>query len=215
MKAFITGIGLVNTRGMGSGRESVSFGPSHGTLPSIERRQLFGRGFKHFGRLDAFSRVGLAGIAHALKDAGLADWQTIDRDGSSPSPALFSYTLPNSFLGEAAVYFGLTGPSYTLTDPSPANLFCVHTAMELMSDGQAQGMLSGQCDVTAPPELPLPTAVISGCTFFMMEKVTRPGTRAYGRLEKNADNRLLFNDRPVSSLTALLARCIETTGGSH
>lgn len=240
MKIYITGVGWVNIRSMGSGRNSASFTPHRDTLPPIERRKLFDHGFKHFGRLDAFSRVGLAGITFALTDAGLVDWQTkrnigmavvselgclgtdveyhhtvIDVGSPSPSPALFSYTLPNSFLGEAAVYFGLTGPSYTLTDPSPANLFGVLTAMDLILNGQVQGMLAGQCDVTAPSELPLSTAMDPGCTILMMEKEDRLEGRAYGQLEKTVNNTLVFNDQPVSHLNALVHRCVEAIVESH
>lgn len=235
VKVFITGVGWVNLQGMGSGQDSVAFNPNRNDLPPIERHELFDHGLKHFGRLDTFSRVGLAGITYALKDAGVANWQTkrdigmaivsefgclgtdvdyhrtvIDADCLSPSPTLFSYTLPNSFLGEAAVFFGLTGPSYTLTDFSSANLFGLQTALDLILSGQVEGMLAGQCDVAVPPELLLDTALVPGCAILLLEKSVRPDGRNYGRIELTSNSKLIFNDQQVSSLSALVRHCVET-----
>jgi 3-oxoacyl-[acyl-carrier-protein] synthase II len=243
MEIFITGIGWVNPSGMGNGREKIPFIRHQDALPSIpsiKRHQLFTRGFKHFGRLDHYSRVGLAGITHALADAGLANWQAkrdigmavvsewgclatdldyhctvIDADCPSPSPALFSYTLPNSFLGEAAVYFGLTGPSYTLTDPTPSNLFGVKTAMDLLLTGQVGGMLAGQCDVVGPCDLPLPAAVTPQCIIFMLETENGTEDLNYGRLEFDANRSILVNNQPVHNLTALASCCLENMAEFH
>ena len=139
----------------------------------------------------------------------------VDGDSPSPSPTLFSYTLPSSFLGEAAVYFGLTGPSYALTDSSQTSLFGVHTAMDLLLNGQAQGMLAGQCDLSDPYDPPLAPAVVPGCTFLMMETKDRLDGHAYGQLEKSANNALVFNSQPLISLSDLVDRCVAAIDESH
>ncbi|MCG8633295.1 MAG: hypothetical protein MI863_05670 [Desulfobacterales bacterium] len=47
-----------------------------------------------------------------------------------PSPALFAYTLPSCFLGEAAIYFGLTGEAYMMEPPDSNGLTALSTAMD-------------------------------------------------------------------------------------
>ncbi len=65
----ITGLGWVSAAGLGCG--PADFALRAGPLPEIRRAQLFAAQDRHFGRLDDFSRLGLAGIALALRDAGL------------------------------------------------------------------------------------------------------------------------------------------------
>ena len=74
MKALITGIGWVNSTGMGCGREHRRFEMTAGRLPGITRPAIFEKPCQRFGRMDRFSRLGLAAIAFALKDAGLEKW---------------------------------------------------------------------------------------------------------------------------------------------
>ena len=141
MKAFITGIGWVTATDMGCGRDHNRFEFKAGKLPDITRKNVFDAPYPHFGRLDRYSRLGLSAIAFALKDAILDRWThprpigiiastvhgcldtdldyydtVIPEDGRLASPNLFAYTLPNSYLGEAAIRFGLTGASYVISD---------------------------------------------------------------------------------------------------
>ena len=137
----ITGIGWVTAAGMGCGRDYETFAMPWGPLPDINPSDMFKKPYPNFRRMDKYSRLGLTAIAIALIDAGLSEWtrernigiiastvygcletdvdyyKTVIPDrGANASPALFSYTLANSYLGEAAIRFGLTGINYVLTE---------------------------------------------------------------------------------------------------
>ena len=126
MTALITGIGWVNSGGMGCGRKCDDFKMTAGPLPRITRRAVSEDPYPRFGRMDSFSRLGLGAIALALKDADLAKWTckrnisiiastvhgclgtdvdyfdtVIPQEGRLASPNLFAYTLPNSFFGRS------------------------------------------------------------------------------------------------------------------
>ena len=106
-------------------------------LPGIpfDKKTLFTKEFKNFGRLDEVSKAVCAALSCALGDAGLyplehpvsypvfftASVASLAADisyfrdfisfGETAGRAnLFVYTLPTSPLGEASVHFGLTGP---------------------------------------------------------------------------------------------------------
>ena len=103
-----------------------------GPIPPVAREDVFPEPNLRFGRLPQYSRVGLAAVAFALRDAGMEQWKTkrfaglvastragclatdieyyntvLPEGGGLPSPNLFSCTLPTCFLGEAAIQFGL------------------------------------------------------------------------------------------------------------
>ena len=126
----------------------MTLNPSReGTLPKVTGRMIFGKGLPHFGRLDTYSKIGIAAIAFALKDAQRFEWQEkraigviasttcgcIERDmeyietmlphgGRLASPSLFACTLPNVFLGQAAIHLGLTGPCYSVNEDELSGL---------------------------------------------------------------------------------------------
>ena len=123
MGAEITGIGWVTAAGLGRGREDQSFAMPRGQLPEINFTNIVKKPYPNFRRMDEYSRLGLTAAALALIDAGLSEWtrardigiiastfygclgtdvdfyKTVIPDkGAHASPALFSYTLANSFL---------------------------------------------------------------------------------------------------------------------
>ena len=142
MKTEIAGIGWVNTTGAGYGRQTV-FSAGYGEgLPKLSGKDVFHKQLPRYGRMDRYSRLGITAIALALKDAGLDEWvekreigiiastvhgclnadgdyfdTVIPEGGRLASPNLFAYTLPNTFLGEAAIHFGLTGASFIINEP--------------------------------------------------------------------------------------------------
>ena len=75
MIASITGVGWVDTESMGWGRRYEKNPSEKGTLPKVTGRMIFGKGLHHFGRLDTYSKIGIAAIAFALKDAQRFEWQ--------------------------------------------------------------------------------------------------------------------------------------------
>lgn len=233
MKALITGIGWVNSTGMGRGREHSRFEMPAGRLPQITRKSISEAPYQRFGRMDRFSRLGLAAIAFALKDADLETWTrkrnisiiastvhgclatdvsyfdtVIPQEGRLASPNLFAYTLPNSFLGEAAIHFGLTGNSYIISCPSASKLQSLRLAMISLDGGESEKVLSGVCDLERPDLFAKTGKEIPGALFFMIEKISKKEGPAYGELSLDRKGTLKFNCRKVKDLVNLVRRCL-------
>ncbi|MFH1953576.1 MAG: beta-ketoacyl synthase N-terminal-like domain-containing protein [Pseudomonadota bacterium] len=233
MIAAITGLGWVTVDGMGMGGDRNDFTVINGELPRPTRKRVLDKPYPHFGRMDDFSRLGLAAIAFALKDAGLSEWtqkrdmgiiaasvygclQTdidyfetvIPNGGLMASPALFSYTLPNCFLGEAAVCFGLTGASYVINANSPSGLACLHAALESIAGGEIEKMICGICDLRSPPEIPLTAKGFVGAIFFVLEKVPESNRSPYGNLHLDKSGAVFFNGKQIENLVELAQECL-------
>jgi len=119
--------------------------------------------------MDLLSRMAVVAVGRALCDSGFLDkktnklrsanivgliaatrWGSLITDlafcetlGQGPelaSPTVFSYTLPNIALAEAAGHFGLTGPVYSI--------FAEHDLMEKVEQ-EAMLWLSNQPEISA------------------------------------------------------------------
>jgi 3-oxoacyl-(acyl-carrier-protein) synthase len=117
--------------------------------PGPETLALIGVVPKRWGRMDRISRLAVVEVGRALRLAGLlrdepgkvetasvggligaacygclatdlAFAETMAGGINLASPTLFSYTLPNIALAEAASHYGLTGPVYSLFSSDPA-----------------------------------------------------------------------------------------------
>lgn len=233
MDAHITGIGWVTAAGMGCGREQQSFALAPGQLPEINPADMFKKPYPNFRRMDPYSRVGLTATALALIDAGLADW-TRERDigivastfygclgtdvdyyktvipdrGANASPALFSYTLANGFLGEAAIRFGLTGINYVVTEQRPTGLAGLQTALAHINLGAIDKILGGVCDVGCPEIFDEPDIVPPGAVFFMLEISPANSQSSYGTLKLNSSGDISFDGGEINDLVGLVQRCI-------
>lgn len=229
MKAWINGIGWVTARGCGLGQEGGAQPLQPGPLEIPTRKQVFTEVDKRFGRLDDFSRIGLGAVTFCLRDAAAESWSEkraigiiaasrfgclatdlayletmIPEGGKLASPNLFAYTLPNCFLGEAALRFGLCGNSLLLNQSDPAQLAALHYALDELAWGEAEAMLAGVCD------LPWPEAeaesFVSGSVFLLLGRA--PGTHGtYGELCRNGAS-LALNAKSVTSLPELLRACL-------
>ncbi|MGD9064318.1 MAG: beta-ketoacyl synthase N-terminal-like domain-containing protein [Desulfobacterales bacterium] len=233
MDAEITGIGWVTAAGIGLGSEHQRFAMPAGKLPEINPADMFKKPYPNFRRMDEYSRLGLTATALALIDAGLSEW-TRERDigiiastyygclgtdvdyyktvipqkGAHASPALFSYTLANGFLGEAAIRFGLTGINYVVTEQRPTGLAGLQTAMDHLTRGVAEKILGGDCDVGCPPIFGEPAKVPPGAVFFMLEKSPKRERSSYGRLQLNGAGDLRLDGSEIKDLTDLANKCI-------
>ena len=233
MDAEITGIGWVTAAGIGRGREHRGFAMPQGQLPEINPADMFKKPYPNFRRMDPYSRLGLTATALALTDAGLSEW-TRERDigivastfygclgtdvdyyktvipdrGAQASPALFSYTLANGFLGEAAIRFGLTGINYVITEQRPTGLAGIQTALDHINLGAIDKILGGDCDVGCPQIFDEPTKVLPGAVFFMLEKSTAGKTSSYGKLQLNRAGELRLNGSLLQNLTDLVQKCL-------
>jgi 3-oxoacyl-[acyl-carrier-protein] synthase II len=243
MKARIRGIGYVTGAGFGAGLNAGADLLCADEVRVPQRKEIFAGVDRRYGRLDSFSRLGLAALALCLRDAAMEEWEEkraigivaasrygcvntdldyldtmLPDEGRFASPNLFAYTLPNCFLGEAALRFGLSGTSVVLNHLDPGGLAPLEYAMEELHWSAQTGMLAGMCDL--PPALEgVSDAEHYGSMFFLLHKVADTQARAagemgdtwkhargYAYLESTPDG-LHVDGRPVADLAALLQAC--------
>lgn len=189
MSAYLTGGSWITAAGWGlwSARKPATLTSGIPTLPS---RKVFARPPGRYGRFDAFTRLGWAGIALALKDAGLDQAEarrsigivaascdecldtdeefyqtTLAEGGTLSSPHLFSYTLPNIVLGECAVHFQLTGPTLSVGDDESLGGRALEAAMRFLTSGEAPAMVAGWLESSVNEERP----TLRGALFVVLE----------------------------------------------
>jgi 3-oxoacyl-[acyl-carrier-protein] synthase II len=233
VKAVITGSGWVTPTTMGYGRNHDSFEWRWGKLPEITRKAVFEEPYPHFGRLDRYSRLGLSAIAFALKDAGLNRWTQkrdigiiastlngcLDTDidyfdtvmieeGRMASPHLFAYTLPNSYLGEASIRFGLTGTGFIISEPSASGLWCLRMSLIGIAGGQFEKVVCGMCDLDHLPPFTESDKTPCGALFLVIEKTPRHAHLVYGDLCLDKHGALMFNSKEIKSLPMLTQKCL-------
>lgn len=112
-------------------------------MPTSETLAILGTLPKRWGRMDRLSRLAVVEVGRVLRESGVleSEGEAIAARGSGgligvtrrgsletdlayaatlkegpelASPLLFSYTLPNTALAEAASHYGLTGPVYSI-----------------------------------------------------------------------------------------------------
>lgn len=228
MEAHITGIGWFTAKNSGCLKDLDSFEMTPEPLPDIPLGEL-GPAAR---RMDVYSRLGMSGILYALRDAGLADWTLprnigivaateyacLDTDvayhdsaaaaDAVASPALFSYTLPNTFLGEAAIHFGLTGPTYVINGGACFDLDVLEMALDGIFSGETGAMLCGVVNPPAPRALPEVPPVPLGALFFVLEQQPQKGL-SYGSVRFGSKGRIEFDGSEIEDLAELVHRCME------
>ncbi|MBC8177891.1 MAG: hypothetical protein H8E19_10850 [Deltaproteobacteria bacterium] len=234
MGVHITGIGWVTAASMGCGRDHERFTMPWGPLPEINPSDMFKMPYPNFRRMDKYSRLGLTAIGLALIDAGLSEWtrerkigivastvygcletdvdyyKTVIPDrGANASPALFSYTLANSYLGEAAIRFGLTGTNYVLTEQHPTGLAGLQTALDHIIRGDVEQILGGVCDVGCPQIFGKPGIVPPGAVFFMIEKSFARKISSYGELSMDEKGGIIYNGSEIKDIAILVQKCLD------
>ncbi len=231
--ASITGMGWVDTTSMGWGRQHERYPSGNGSLPKITSRMVFGKRLSHFGRLDTYSKIGIAAIAFALKDAGLFEWQEkrvigvlssttygcIDTDidyletaipqgGRFASPNLFAYVLSNIFLGEAAIHLGLAGPCYSVNEENLSGLTGLRMALTSILLDEAPTVVAGLCDAGRPDSFETLAETKPGALFFVLEEPSRDTAPSYGNIEMDDKGDLSFHGKKVSQLWELMHMCL-------
>lgn len=235
----VTGIGWVTARGPGRGRETRDGSMTPDPPPPVTREEVFPEPNLRFGRLPQYSRVGLAAVAFALRDAGMGDWKTkrpvgvvastragclaVDIDyydtvlpasGGLPSPNLFSSTLPTCFLGEAAIQFGLTGPTLIVSDPGEDALGGVRMALENLSRGECETMLAGHIDLPAGPAIPEVRPPYAGGLFLVLSIAPDSGASGYGTLDLADGGAVRHHGIEVADMNKLVRACLAFPGPS-
>ncbi|SDZ76638.1 3-oxoacyl-[acyl-carrier-protein] synthase II [Desulfuromusa kysingii] len=231
MTGWVNGIGWVTAAGCNCGRNTDQQPLLPGTLEIPKRKQVFAKPDMRFGRLDQFSRIGLAAIAFCLRDAGEEAWdekrpigiiaasrygclqtdiaylQTLlPEHGKLASPNLFAYTLANSFLGEAALRFGLTGQTLVFNQDDASGLAALHFALEELTWSEQQAVVTGICDLNPPPELAIGDEC-PGSLFLLLGKEPSTAVTSYGKLELR-DGELFFSGARVADFRSLVAKCL-------
>ncbi len=201
----------------------------------LTAKALFGHPYKPFGRMDYFSKLGLAGIFKAMADAGLREWQEkrniglvastrfgclgTDRDyfatvkpnhGMAASPALFAYTLPNCFLGEAAILLGLTGEGFVISDDDSTGMAGLSMAMTaLLGDDSVEAMVCGICDTPQPGHSETQAPPFEGALFMVLENRGHNSRNNYGTLEFDRSGAIIYNQETVGDIAALAANALK------
>lgn len=232
MIASVTGIGWVTAANMGCARDGDEFAFAEGSLPDIEQARLFQEPYPSFRRMDDYSKVGIAAVSFALKDAGLDRWthkrniglivsteygclgidldyyETVVKDGGvGASPALFAYTLPNSFLGEAAIRFGLTGKAFVVNDPLPLGLTGLGLALDSIALGDCDRVVCGVNNLKHPPPFEGYSKAPPGALFFVIEKAPSRGIAPYGELCWKESGAIEFEKNELRDVSELARRC--------
>lgn len=228
MRASLIGFSWVSAGGMGPAGAAPGFAPT-GPLPEIARKDLFAEADRRFGRLDAFSRLGLAGVTFALRDAGLEAWSekrpvgvvaasrfgclptdcdyfdtVIPEGGKMASPNLFAYTLPNSFLGEVALRFGLTGSSFLVSGDRPGCLSPLRLALESLSAGEESTVVAGVLDLPAPTGFAVTPGDFCGAVFAVL---TSREVDCYGQVFLDRNELPRLNGAVITGWSQLVELC--------
>lgn len=227
MEASVIGIGWVTGAGFGWGRQGGACVFSDLPLPPLARKDVFPEPNQRFGRMSEYSKLGLAAVAFALRDAGLEAWSakraigvvaatklgclTTDLDyhqtvllqgGGLASPNLFAYTLANCFLGDAAIQFGLTGSSVAINEEREG-VDALRVALEDLAMGEAETMLAGICDLAVPEQYRGSVELLPGAAFLVLT-ATAEADNSYGSVRLTQDGGVFFNGSGVGSLVELV-----------
>jgi len=217
------------------GRNADPFALSEGLLPGFSGKSPFkNQTFRRFGRLDRYSKLGLTAIAHALQDAGLNTWKekrdigvivstvfgcistdfdyyntVMPKNGILSDPNLFTYTLPNSFLGHASIMFGLTGTNFVINDKTGSGISAIVSALDCISLGDCDRMLAGICDVEPPPDFPVSGKPAPGSIFMVIEKPVESHCRHYGSLFADKKGTVFFDDSEIKDISECVNLCLK------
>jgi 3-oxoacyl-[acyl-carrier-protein] synthase II len=206
-----------------------------GPIPPVARGDVFPEPNLRFGRLPQYSRLGLAAVAFALRDAGMEHWKTkraagivastrtgclatdidyydtvLPEGGGLASPNLFASTLPTCFLGEAAIQFGLTGPTLIVDDPAEDALSGVRMALDSLSWGECGTMLAGHIDL--PPGSAFREIRLrhTGALFLVLESAriaAVPGS-GYGTLDLSEEGAVRHEGIEIAGPNELVRACL-------
>ncbi len=237
MSYYICGIGFVTPEIIGCGRQFNEFKSKPGKLLPISRKNILDKPYKSFGRMDFFSRVGFAGIYFSYKDAGLINSElsntdhttntsiiastyfgcletdknffdtTKDENGKHASPALFAYTLSNTFLGEASIYLKTNGENFVINKDPTNGITALKMCFDILDSEQSDFVLCGLCDTNIPEFLENNANCFAGSLFFTISKQKQK--ICYGEIKENQKGNILFNKNNIINLLDLAKACIE------
>jgi 3-oxoacyl-(acyl-carrier-protein) synthase len=122
-----------------------------------------------------------------------------------PSPAVFAYTLDSSFLGEASIYWGMTGESFVINEEKTNGLKGLFMALEIITSGGSDIVLCGLCNSrikTIDTDFDI---VDTGSLFFVIQKES---PHSYGMIKSNSMKSSYYqNDIKITGLHDLAQKC--------
>ncbi len=134
------------------------------------------------------------------------------KKGILPSPAIFAYTLPSSFLGEASIYHGLTGESFMIEEELFNGLRGLSLGLDLLEDGGCDTLVCGLCNSDLYSDIKMAEPAMEGpapepgALFFVLEKQASQSCYGpcYGTItEDRAQNIFSHEGKKITSLTDL------------
>ena len=198
-------------------------------------KEVFQTPLARYGRFDTFTRLGCTTAALALKNAGSplssdkpmpgdnhtgmiisslyeimeTDMEyyetTLDEEGTLSSPNLFSYTLPVIVLGETAVHFKLTGPTFCVGEEiEERGLSAVKTAISILNSGKADKMLAGWID--SPPHginTREGNESDRGAIFLLLERAPQKPLSSFGEVSYNKSLISINHKKTATSIVDL------------
>ncbi len=148
-------------------------------------------------------------------ETDLAYQATLRRHGTvMPSPALFAYTLPSSFLGEAAIYFGLTGEAYMIDTAARPGLTALALAMDSLKN--CDTAICGVCnsdmktlpgnEALCDPATPAGLATPNGLFLVLARDTDRPNSDIRTTILRKHPDQFSTGDGKITALTDLVQK---------
>lgn len=233
MGIWLTGGAWISSAGhgvLGDGKE-IKIDSLEPVIPPA--KEVFESPLARYGRFDTFTKLGCTAAALALKNAEPLESSserspeahntgmiisslfeimetdidyyqtTLDEEGTLSSPNLFSYTLPVIVLGETAVHFKLTGPTFCVGEEiKEKGLNALRSAISILESGKASKMLVGWID-SPPANIKIGDCIKNdkGSIFLVLDSAPNKALSSLNKLSYNDGNLLINNKKSVTSIT--------------
>jgi hypothetical protein len=201
-RIYLDAVSAITSAGLQSNALNTPWDADQSGPATVKRAQVLAQPYPTFGKLTmadrlAFSAACLlfgqypdctgerAGIVMAVPYGSLAtDLLYQDTVPTTPSPALFSATLPSSPISEIAIHFKLKGPNRVYAHARAPGLCTLHGAFKLLRLGKADSVLAVLLGGMEP--VPAARAFVNDAidaepwaTAFLFTNTPRPAGLAY------------------------------------
>lgn len=171
MKITILGKSCITSNGNGAFFDSELSNSGKGEIVFSPLKEVSQKPHPRYGRFDNYTKLGYIAISEVLEQSGLNQTEgkrpigiiissryeclendlafyktTIEEDGAFSSPNLFSYTLPGIVLGECAIYFKLTGPTFCVGESGEVGYNALKAALDIFQSGYTDTLVVGWLD---------------------------------------------------------------------
>ncbi len=228
MRISLLGIGWATASTLGTGKDAGAFSFASGPFTEAVTNIRLDPPYPRFGRMDDASKAAFAAVVLAMKDAGLEKWEfervigiiaatrtgclktdmdyfqdILSQGWGSASPHHFAYTLPSTFIGDASIYLGITGPGFVVQEKNTLSLTGLGLALDAICRGEAAYMVAGAYDAGIPAPLGFGEDSKPYAVFLVIGKAV-PGRMGYGEIETAHSGAVRFRGKPLYSLLDIL-----------